>query len=176
MAKKALKSSQATDELGPLPVWDLSDLYPGMDAPEVQSDLQRGAVMSEAFEARYKGNLKALAEADGGGRALAEAVAEYERIEEILGRLGSFAGLVYSSDTSDPVRAKFFGDLQDRLTTISTHLLFFPLELNRLDDAVSRQRSRRRLSPTTGHGSTIFVWSGRINSRTGSKSSFTKNP
>ena len=52
-----------------------------------------------------------------------------------MGRLGSFAGLVYSGDTSDPARAKFYGDLRDRLTTISTQLLFFTLELNRLDDA-----------------------------------------
>ncbi len=136
MAKEARRAAEKNDDLGTLPVWDLSDLYPGMDAPEVKSDLERGAAMSQAFEARYKGNLKAIAEAVDGGGKLAEAIGEYERIEEILGRLGSFASLVYSADTSDQARAKFYGDLQDRLTTISTHLLFFGLELNRLDDAV----------------------------------------
>jgi oligoendopeptidase F len=136
VAKKAsLPASKADDNLGPLPVWDLSDLYPGMEAPEVKRDLDRGAEMSEAFETRYKGNLKTIAETSDGGDKLAAAIAKYERIEEILGRLGSFAGLVYSADTSDPARAKFYGDLQERLTTISTHLLFFGLELNRLDDA-----------------------------------------
>lgn len=136
-ARRPVKeSADANSNLGALPVWDLSDLYPGMDAPEVQRDLERGSEMSHAFETRYKGSLKAIAEASDGGDQLAAAIAEYERIEEILGRLGSFAGLIYSGDTSDPARSKFYGDLQERLTTISTHLLFFGLELNRLDDAV----------------------------------------
>ncbi len=125
-----------TEELEALPVWDLSDLYAGMEAPEVSSDLARSATLSEAFQTRYKGRLAELAGASDGGARLAEAIAEFERIEEVMGRLGSFAGLVYSGDTSDPARAKFYGDLQDRLTTISTRLLFFTLELNRLDDAM----------------------------------------
>ncbi len=135
MAKEARAAEATSEDLGALPVWDLSDLYPSMDAPEVKSDLERAGEASRAFEERYKGKLSALIqEADGGAR-LAETITEFEKIEETLGRLGSFAGLVYSGDTSDPARAKFYGDLQDRLTTISTHLLFFGLELNRLDDA-----------------------------------------
>jgi oligoendopeptidase F len=122
------------EALATLPVWDLSDLYADMDAPEVKRDLERAAELSEAFEARHKGKLAELAGAEEGGAQLAAAIADFERIEEIIGRLGSFAGLVYSGDTSDPARAKFYGDLQDRLTTISTHLLFFTLELNRLDE------------------------------------------
>ena len=45
-------------------------------------------------------------------------------------------GLLYAGDTADPVRAKFYGDMQERITAASLHLLFFTLELNRLDDAV----------------------------------------
>ena len=99
-------------------------------------DLERAAEASRAFEERYKGKLKPRSIAGSRRRrSPRRAIAEFEKIEEILGRLGSYAGLVYSGDTSDPARAKFYGDLQDRLTTISTHLLFFGLELNRLDDA-----------------------------------------
>lgn len=135
MQNEALKPVDDGQTLGVLPVWDLTDLYRGMDAPEVQADFAAAAAQSEAFEGRYKGRLQELSELSDGGAKLAEAVAEYERVEEILGRLGSYAGLVYSSDTSDPVRAKFYGDVQERLTAISTRLLFFELELNRLDDA-----------------------------------------
>ena len=60
----------------------------------------------------------------------------YEAIEDLLGRLMSYAGLVYSGDTTDPQRAKFYGDTQERLTAASSDLLFFTLELNRIDDAV----------------------------------------
>ena len=136
MSAEATKANAKDEDLGQLPVWDLTDLYPGIDAPEVKTDLDRAAEMSRAFEEAYKGRLKEIAKGKDGGKKLAEAIAEYERIEEILGRLGSFAGLVYSGDTSDPVRAKFYGDVQDRLTTISTNLIFFGLELNRLDDAL----------------------------------------
>jgi oligoendopeptidase F len=132
---EALRRIEAEEEeLGPLPVWNLADLYRGMDAPEIADDLGRADELSKAFEARYKGKLHEIAAGPNGGLDLAAAIAEFERIEEVIGRLGSFAGLVYSDDTSDPARSKFYGDLQDRLTTISTHLLFFALELNRLED------------------------------------------
>ena len=136
MAKEARLKSQGTNDLGALPVWDLSDLYAAMDAPELKRDLQRADEESRAFEARYKGELKTLAESPDGGAKLAQAIAEFEKVEEVLGRLGSYAGLVHAGDTTDPARSKFFGDVQDKLTAISTHLLFFGLELNRLDDAV----------------------------------------
>ena len=136
VSAETTKTKAKDEDLGQLPVWDLSDLYPGIDAPEVKRDLDRVAAMSQAFEAAHKGKLKEYAEAPDGGTKLAETIAEYEGIGEVLGRLGGFAGLVYAGDTSDPVRAKFYGDLQDRLTTVSTHNLFFELELNRLDDAL----------------------------------------
>ena len=60
----------------------------------------------------------------------------YEAIEDVLGRLISYAGLLYAGNTTDPAIAKFYGDMQERITAASLHLLFFTLELNRLDDAV----------------------------------------
>ena len=68
-------------------------------------------------------------------RKIAEAVKRFEQLDDLLGRLASYAGLVHAQNTVDPVRAKFYGDVQERLTGASTHLLFFVLELNRLDDA-----------------------------------------
>src|SRR5882762_3950768 len=59
----------------------------------------------------------------------------YGALDDLLGRLTSYAGLVHAGDTVDPARAKFYADVQERVTTASTHLLFFTLELNRLDDA-----------------------------------------
>src|SRR4051794_23735496 len=118
LAEQARKNGENDEALGALPVWNLDDLYPGMDAPEVDADLARAAELSKAFEKRYKGQIVAIAGGGRGGDLLATAIAEYEAIEELLGRLGSFAGLVYSGNTADPARAKFYGDLQDRLTTI----------------------------------------------------------
>jgi len=136
VADEARRIEDRDTELGALPIWDLSHLYSAMQAPEVKADTDRAAELATAFEAEFKGHLAAIATAEDGGPRLAEAIARFEAIEEIIGRLASYAGLIYSADTSDPVRAKFYGDVQDRLTTISTRLLFFTLELNRLEDDV----------------------------------------
>jgi oligoendopeptidase F len=121
-------------ELGLLPEWDLSHLYPGMESEEFGRDMAAAEAECRAFSDSYMGRLDELARA--GSEALGAAVARYEEIEERLGRLMSYAGLVYSGDTTDPVRAKFYGDTQERLTAASSDLLFFTLELNRVDDAL----------------------------------------
>ncbi|WP_420394383.1 M3 family oligoendopeptidase [Acuticoccus sp.] len=122
--------------LGALPQWDLSDFYAGPDAPELAADLAGLAEDARAFEGRYKGRLADLVAADGGGTDLAEALRAYEALEDRAGRLGSYASLLYATDTANPTFAKSYGDVADRLTALSSHLLFFPLELNRIDDAM----------------------------------------
>lgn len=124
------------ETLGPLPEWNLNDLYTGIDAPEVAADLAKGDAECAAFEEAYKGKLAAIASAPNAGENLAAAVKRFEGIEDLLGKLISFAGLVYTGDTTDPKRAKFYGDVQEKITTASSHLLFFTLELNRIDDAL----------------------------------------
>jgi oligoendopeptidase F len=69
------------------------------------------------------------------GRVLAGAIAEYEVIEEILGRVMSYAQLLFSGDSTDAVIGKFYQSMSERVTAISAQLIFFTLELNRLEDA-----------------------------------------
>ncbi|GJE80274.1 Oligoendopeptidase F, plasmid [Methylorubrum thiocyanatum] len=126
---------QAAD-LGALPEWDLTDLYPSMDAPAFRDDLDRAEAESRTFAERYAGRIAGIAAAPDASTVLGEAVETYERIEDLMGRLMSYAGLVYSGDTTDEIRAKFYGDTRERLTTASGDLLFFGLELNRVEDAV----------------------------------------
>jgi oligoendopeptidase F len=133
-AAPTMGASAASTGAGVLPEWNLDDLYAGMDAPEIAADLARGATMATAFQARWRGILAEEADRPGGG-GIAMALHELEALEEILGRLISYAGLVYSGDTSDPARAKFYGDIQSEITDISSKLLFFPLEMNRVPDA-----------------------------------------
>ncbi len=127
--------------LGKLPEWNLNDLYSGLDDPAIKRDLDRIDAECIDFETAYKSKLAAMASGDmatgaDGGSALAAAVRRYEAIDDLMGRLGSYAGLVHAGDTVDPARTKFYGDMQERMTAASTHLLFFTLELNRIDDAV----------------------------------------
>ena len=127
-------TASATADLGALPEWNLADLYPAMDGPELTGDVTRAIAWTKDFEAKAKGKLAGLCEA-GDAEALLGLVKEYEAIAELTGRIASYSSLVYCGDTTDPIRAKFYGDLQDKLTTASTSLIFFELELNRLPDS-----------------------------------------
>jgi oligoendopeptidase F len=127
-------AADSASDLGDLPVWALDDLYPGMDSQAVHDAFAEAAKRAQAFRQAHQGRLAEMAA--GGGAVLGRAVADYEAMQELIGRIMSYAGLLYAGDTSDPIRAKFYGDAQDKITTISTDLLFFELELNRIEDAV----------------------------------------
>ncbi len=145
---KSVSKSSAKAKTGKLPEWNLADLYSGIDAPEIARDLARMDTDCVAFEADYKGKLAEHVAKEDGGAWLAEAVRRYEAIDDLAGRLGSYAGLAHAGDSVDPAITKFYGDVSERLTAASVHLLFFALELNRVDDAAIE---RAMLTPELGH-------------------------
>jgi oligoendopeptidase F len=118
-----------------LPAWDLSDLYPSPESPALQADFAAAESAARAFAADHAGKLAGLS-----GEGLAKAIATYEGIEEKLGRLMSYAQLLFSGDSTDPGLGQFYQTVSERVTAISSHLLFFALELNRLDDAVLEKK------------------------------------
>ncbi len=118
-----------------LPTWDLTDLYPAPDSAELAADADRAEAEAQAFNAAYAGKV-----ADLSGAGLAAALAEYEGIEETLGRLMSYAQLQFSTDSSDPRIGKFYQSMNERVTTISSHLLFLSLELNRIEEAALQDK------------------------------------
>ncbi|MFD1227853.1 M3 family oligoendopeptidase [Pseudochrobactrum kiredjianiae] len=125
----------ASTDLSNLPRWNLTDLYPAPDSPELSQDLKLSAERSVAFETKWKGKLEAeVSKAQGGN--FADAIKEFEQLEELMGRIYSYAGLLYADDTSSATNAKLYGDVQQKLTDASSHLIFFSLELNRIDDAL----------------------------------------
>lgn len=147
-AAKSKFGSKTGSKTGKLPEWNLADLYAGIDAPEIARDLQKMDADCVAFETDYKSKLADGVARDDGGLWLAEAVRRYEAIDDLAGRLGSYAGLVHAGDSVDPAISKFYGDVSERLTAASLHLLFFALELNRIDDAVIE---RALQTPELGH-------------------------
>ena len=119
----------------PLPRWTLDDLYAGMESPAYAQDLDRSEAEAARFATRYRDKLETIVAGPDASALLAEAILAFEDLDDRLGRIASYASLLYTEDTSDPVRTKFFADAQDRVTTISSSLLFFTLELNRVDEA-----------------------------------------
>ena len=122
---------QGGGAFGDLPAWDLSDLYASEDAPELHADLKQIEQACEDFSKDYDGKLAQLTADE-----MLKAVERYEAIDIIAGRIMSFAGLRYYQLTTDPERAKFMSDMQDKLTEHTTKLVFYGLEFNRLDEEV----------------------------------------
>ena len=116
-------------DLGNLPEWDLTDLYAAPDAPEVKRDLDWLEDAAARFAEDYEGKLAAL---DAAG--MLDCVLRYEKIDIVAGRLMSYAGLRYYQQTTDADRAKFIADMQDKITSYTTPLVFFSLEINRIED------------------------------------------
>ena len=124
-------------ELGVLPEWDLADLYPGAESAALRADLETSAEQARDFSARYKGRVGGL---DGDG--LGEAVAAYEALTDILGRIGSYAQLLHAGAMDDPAVAQFYQNMHERVNEITTDVLFFTLEINRIAGDVLAGRLR----------------------------------
>ena len=117
------------NQFGDLPEWDLSDLYPSPDGPEITKDMDWLDTACADFANDYEGKLAGL-DAD----EFLNAIHRHEKIENVAGRIMSFAGLRYYQNTTDADRGKFMSDCQDKITNYTTPLVFFTLELNRLED------------------------------------------
>jgi oligoendopeptidase F len=115
--------------MGNLPEWNLDDLYTGEDAPELKRDLEWLETECAAFAADYENKLATLDAA-----SLLNCVLRNEKINQVAGRIMSYAGLRYYQMTTDASRAKFMSDAQEKITNYTTPLVFFTLELNTLDD------------------------------------------
>ena len=113
--------------LGNLPKWDLSDLYKAEDDPELNKDLDLLRKACSNFAQDYQGKLDKL-----GAMGLLDAVERYQAIEVVAGKLMSFAGLRYYQLTTDAQRTKFMSDMQDKVTKLTTPLVFYGLEFNRI--------------------------------------------
>ena len=133
-AAEATHSAALSPDLGPMPEWDLSDLYVSPKAPEVTRDLMDGNAEAQRIKTTYQGKLADLAAGDSAG--LAGAIKAYEQLSDLLGKLGSYAGLYFAANQADPARAKFYGDISEALTKMSSDLIFFELELNQVDETV----------------------------------------
>jgi len=118
-----------------LPNWDLTDLYPGMESPELAAELDGAEVEAKSFAKTYQGKIAGLS-----GKKLGAAIAAYERIDERLSKAMSYAGLVYAGDNEDPAIGKFYQGITERVNGITVDLIFFTLELNRIEDFDLKQK------------------------------------
>ena len=116
--------------LGDLPTWNLSDLYSSPTGTDLDADLKRADRDADSFAKDFEGKVAGL-----DGKTLGGAVARFEALSDLMGRIGSYAQLYYAQDQADPKRGQFAQNASEKLTDIGSKLLFFQLELNKIEDA-----------------------------------------
>lgn len=114
-----------------LPKWDLTHLYKTPQAIELQQDLNWAKNEAKAIASDAQGKLTHIIKTP---KALFAIIQRYEKLDDVLGRIMSYAGLLYADNNADPQIAKFYGDMSEQITTLSTDLIFFSLELNELSE------------------------------------------
>lgn len=106
--------------------WDLNDLFSGPDDPRVDENLDKLLECSRKFAQTYRGKINSESL---NTQVLLSAIKEYEDIAQQMAKTGSYAALLFASDTSKPESGAFMQHVQERETEISLELMFFDLEL-----------------------------------------------
>ncbi len=113
--------------------WDLTDLYAGMDDPQLLADLDAADAEADALDAAYRGRIAAL-----NATEVAGLIARYEALRERAEKAGNFATLNWTQNTEDPARGALMQRVTERSAQLSQKLVFMELELaNAPDDAAA---------------------------------------
>jgi len=112
-----------------LPSWDLGDLYQSPEDPNLRTDIAKAEALAAAFRKKYMGNVGTLTADD-----LAEAIKAYEELTDLSGKFSCYAQLLYAADMATPEHGIFYQNMMEKSSDISVTVLFFTLELNKIDD------------------------------------------
>lgn len=117
--------------------WNLADLYAGVDDPRIEADLATCTARCTAFADKYRALFASPEALTAGG--LKEALEAYERIAEVMSRLGSFASLLTAADTANDAYRRLEDRLQQQLVERENQLTFFELGWLAVDDKVAEK-------------------------------------
>ncbi len=109
--------------------WDLSDLYEAVDDPALQKDKEKVQKQAKQFASAYKGEIASF-----NAQEMKEALKEYEQIMELLGKIGSYAQLIWSTETSNAQYGKLVQEANELSSEIQQQLVFFDVEWLAVDD------------------------------------------
>ncbi|MBO4957111.1 MAG: M3 family oligoendopeptidase [Rickettsiales bacterium] len=116
-----------TDDV--LPTWDLKDLYSGLDDKNINNDVNKLEKRIKNFNKEYTNKIEEL-----NGYQLYKALLEYEGISELIGKIMSFAYLKYAENLSIEENVLFYQKMSEKMTKLSSNLIFFDIEINNLTD------------------------------------------
>lgn len=112
-----------------LPLWDLRDFYEGINSPQINKDFGLLELKADEFTKNYRTKIKQLS-----GEQLYQAVKEYETMQDLIGKLHSYAFLSYVTAVNEPELQAFLKNTESKINDITSKIIFFTLELNLLSD------------------------------------------
>jgi oligoendopeptidase F len=116
--------------------WDLHDLFASESDPRIDGTLNEARRRAESFAIRYRSVMAQPENLEP--EVLFHVLKELESIYEALGRVGSYAGLLYAADTAKPEYQDLEQQVEQRTTEIRNLLLFFELDWLKIADRIAR--------------------------------------
>jgi len=118
-----------TDMNCTLPVWDLSEIYKDIKDPKIKTDLKKIKKSSDNFLNKWKGKIKDLNSSD-----FLLCIETYQEICENIHRVGTHSNLIFATNMENPEVSRYNSSVSDEFTEIFSSLIFFTLELSKVDD------------------------------------------
>lgn len=123
-------------------VWDLSIFYSSADDPNIEKDIAEVRRMVQEYSATYRGKVAGL-----DAEEMVDAMIEQEAIQDLGGRIGTFAFLNFATDTANPQYGALVQKITELNAELQQQLIFFELEWKAVDDAAAE---RLLANPTLG--------------------------
>ena len=122
-----------------LPIWNLTDFYPSNDSKEFENDLSDLKLKIINFSKKYKGKLK-----DFIPSKISSVISDFENIEELIGKIKSYIFLFYCTDQLNSKKTTFYQMVQEKLKVLESQLLFFTIELNKIDEKLFKSTEKSK--------------------------------
>ena len=110
-----------------LPSWNLNQFYESIEDNQINKDFKNLNSISKKFQNKYRGKLDSLS-----SESLLNSLKEYEKVEEVIQKIQSFAYLSYCTDQLEDKIKKFYQEVEEKLSNIEKNLIFYGIELNNL--------------------------------------------
>jgi oligoendopeptidase F len=115
-------------------LWDLSVFYTAGDDSALQRDIDHVNAQADAFAQQFRGRVASLDAED-----MMDAIKALESIYDLSGRIGSYASLLYSTDTNNPQYGALMQKITEQNAALNQKLVFFNLEWNQVEDAAAEK-------------------------------------
>ena len=112
-----------------LPIWNLSEIYKDIKDPNIGKDIKEISKLSNQFLKKWKGRIKELSATD-----FVNCIEKYQAINESIYKIGTHSSLIFATNMEDPEISRYNSSISDQITEILSSLIFFTLELSKIDD------------------------------------------